>query len=294
MGDTAAGPEGSVIAHKYATGEWAHTRGQRIPERYPTNVEVAKEVEQKVSASVEIFRRYRQVTWYTLFVALYMLALYYQASSFRSTDVVTTLKTVLQPDAATTTMTFSSEDQVLAYLGNTIIKPSWKDPVCGNSKCEAPWEFPAWGPFGCQADCGRNPNTTKVVVSINADFTGHPTLSAHTLMNQVRWNLCLNDSARAKQGLPALCWFDPDQTFTEVIETQIKAVNLINGDWFIMLTGDLAGRVTGAVYDATDSDNMLPLTTNFTLARSQAPELVDQVLQQAVIMAADAAAKKEL
>jgi hypothetical protein len=35
-----------------------------------------------------------------------------QASSFRSTDVVTTLKTVLQPDAATTTMTFSSEDQV--------------------------------------------------------------------------------------------------------------------------------------------------------------------------------------
>jgi hypothetical protein len=47
-----------------------------------------------------------------------------------------------------------------------------------------------------------------------------------------------------------------------VIETQIKAVSLINGDWFIMLTGDLAGRVTGAVYDATDPDNMVPLTTS--------------------------------
>jgi hypothetical protein len=142
-----AGPDGSVIAHKYATGEWAHTRGQRIPERYPTNLEVAKGVEQKVSvrtlrhhqtgtmapfidesavcghqcslheskdaqwkrtylirhlylqhtctnqltqvwlllhvdctlqASVETFRRYRHVAWYTLFVAMYMLALYYQ------------------------------------------------------------------------------------------------------------------------------------------------------------------------------------------------------------------------
>lgn len=48
MSDT-AGPDGSVIARKYATGEWAHTRGQRIPERYPTNLEVAKGVEQKVS-----------------------------------------------------------------------------------------------------------------------------------------------------------------------------------------------------------------------------------------------------
>jgi hypothetical protein len=99
-----------------------------------------------------------------------------------------------------------SEDQVLAYLGNQIIQPVWKDPVCGDSKCEAPWEFPAWGPFGCQADCGLNPNTTKAIAALSADFSGHPSISPATLRGQVSWNLCLNDTLRTKRGLPPLCW----------------------------------------------------------------------------------------
>eukprot|EP00878_Enallax_costatus_P014604 GHUV01015278.1.p1 GENE.GHUV01015278.1~~GHUV01015278.1.p1 ORF type:complete len:330 (+),score=78.71 GHUV01015278.1:470-1459(+) len=254
VGVTGDGPDGSVIAERYMTGQWQHAKGEYIPERYPTNREVAKAIEQQVSASVDIFRKYRHVTWYTIFVGLYMLVLYFQASSFKSGEVVATLKQALLPDGTTTTLSFSSDDQVLDYIGTRIIKPIWKDPVCGDSKCEVPWEFPAWGPFGCQADCGLNPNTTRVIVRVSADFTGHPSISPKTLMGQVTWNLCLNDTLRTKRGLPALCWFQDDQVFTDEIETQIKAVNLIDGDWYIRLEGDFAGRVTGAVYDGTQDD----------------------------------------
>lgn len=120
--------------------------------------------------------------------------------------MVAALKDALLPDGRATTARFSSEDQVLAFLGNKVLTPSWTDPVCGDGSCEGPWEFPAWGPFGCRADCGSNPNTTKVLVTLSADFSGHPALGAATLRDQVSWNLCLNDSTREERGLPALCW----------------------------------------------------------------------------------------
>ena len=48
------------------------------------------------------------------------------------------------------TTTFSSNDEVLAYIGDKILTPTWADPVCGDGNCEYPWEFPAWGRFGCK------------------------------------------------------------------------------------------------------------------------------------------------
>jgi hypothetical protein len=96
--------------------------------------------------------------------------------------------------------------QVLAYLGNRVVRPVWTDPVCGDGRCEAPWEFPAWGPFGCRADCGPQPNTTAVLVTVSADFLGHPSLSPRMLMAGVRWNLCLDDAARRTRGEIDICW----------------------------------------------------------------------------------------
>ncbi|WIA30648.1 hypothetical protein OEZ86_000722 [Tetradesmus obliquus] len=311
--------DGSIIAELYENGDKSHRKGEYVPERYPTNREVASAIEKQVATSVENYRNYRHVTWYTLFIVLYMLVLYFQASSFKSGEVVATLKAALLPQGTTsTTMTFSSEDQVLAFLGNQIIRPVWKDPVCGDSRCEAPWEFPAWGPFGCQADCGLNPNTTKVIVALSADFSGHPSISPATLRGQVSWNLCLNDTLRARRGMSPLCWFAEDQVFTEVIETQIKAVYLVDGDWYVKLDGDLAGRVTGAVYDASQGDDTLVsipvsptweacklkrrrpaastgrrLLSEFTVARNAAGEAGDKALQQAMAAAANKHAQQD-
>lgn len=55
-----------------------HSKGQIIPERYPTDKEIASAIEQQVSASVETYRNYRHVAWYTFFVAIYLLVLYFQ------------------------------------------------------------------------------------------------------------------------------------------------------------------------------------------------------------------------
>ncbi len=73
--------DSSIIAEKYASGQWMHSKGQIIPERYPTNKEVAAAIEEQVSTSVETYRNYRHVAWYTTFVALYLLVLYFQVGA---------------------------------------------------------------------------------------------------------------------------------------------------------------------------------------------------------------------
>jgi hypothetical protein len=62
-------------------------------------------------------------------------------------------------------------------------------------------------PAPAPADCGLNANTTAIVVNVRADFTGHPTISARVLMNNAKWNLCLQDDARRKRGEADLCWW---------------------------------------------------------------------------------------
>jgi len=126
------------------------------------------------------------------------------------------------------------------------------DPACGDGRCEAPWEFPAWGPFGCRADCGRNLNTTHMLVTVTADFVGHPSLSPRVLMAGVHWNLCLDDEARRRRGEADLCWFEADKTFEQYQETQIQLVSLVDGAWYVRIMGDFAGRVSGAVYVMED------------------------------------------
>jgi hypothetical protein len=102
--------------------------------KYPTNEEVLKALQVKVAKSVEVARRYRRVLWYSLFVALYLVVLYLQAAAYKSADVVSTLRSALMVDSQLS-MTFNNEDEVLAYLGNKILLPTWKDPICGDGAC---------------------------------------------------------------------------------------------------------------------------------------------------------------
>ena len=64
-------------------------------------------------------------------------------------DTAVGFMTICNADGGMTT-TFSSNDEVLAYIGDKILTPTWVDPVCGDGNCEYPWEFPAWGRFGCK------------------------------------------------------------------------------------------------------------------------------------------------
>jgi hypothetical protein len=80
---------------------------------------------------VDIVQRYRRVLWYSLFITVYLIVLYLQASAYKSADVVSTLRNALMVDGQLS-MTFNNEDEVLAYIGNKILLPTWKDPVCGD------------------------------------------------------------------------------------------------------------------------------------------------------------------
>ncbi|GFR48750.1 hypothetical protein Agub_g10708 [Astrephomene gubernaculifera] len=258
------GRRGSIVAEQYRHGYRQPRGGGPPPQKPPTNEEVAKAVQQKVAAAVEMSRKYRHVAWYSLFVAAYMVVLYLQASAYKSGEVVETLKKAFMPDDGSTTMTFRNEDEVLEYLGQKVLLPIWKDPVCGDSNCEWPWEFPSWGRFGCKADCGENPNTTAIVVNVRADFTGHPSISARVLMNNAKWNLCLEDEARRKRGEADLCWYEDDQTFGEVQVNSINAMQVIDGKWYVLVKGDYAGRVSGGIYDITNTSNPVAIPTTPT------------------------------
>lgn len=98
---------------------------------FPTNDQVVQALQLKVAKSVDIARRYRRVLWYSLFVAVYLVVLYLQASAYKSADVVSTLRNALMVDGQLS-MTFNNEDEVLAYIGNKILLPTWQDPVCGD------------------------------------------------------------------------------------------------------------------------------------------------------------------
>lgn len=48
----------------------------------------------------------------------------------------------------------ASVDDVYAWLRG-LLQAVWRDPVCGDGVCEAPFEYAQYGRFGCRADCGR-------------------------------------------------------------------------------------------------------------------------------------------
>jgi len=257
------GRKGSVVAEQYVQGARIPKDGGAPPDDPPSNEELAKAVQHKVAAAVEMSRKYRHVGWYSAFVAAYMVVLWCQARSYKSGEVVQTLKQAFMPGGATT-MTFQTENDVIDYLGNNILLPIWTDPVCGDGQCDYPWEFPSWGNFGCKADCGENPNVTSIVVNVRADFTNHPTITPRVLMTNAVWNLCLQDLARRQRGEADLCWYDSDQTFSEYQINAINSMSVIDGTWYVVVKGDYAGRVYGSIYDVTNSSNPLSIPTTPT------------------------------
>ncbi|KAL3141617.1 hypothetical protein ABBQ32_004857 [Trebouxia sp. C0010 RCD-2024] len=254
------GRKGSFVGVRRLNNEDLPVPGADPP---PTNEAVAQAVQEKVAAAVETQRKYKHVLWYSLFVAAYLIVLYLQASAYNSGEVVSTLRQALMPDGGMTT-TFSSNEEVLAYIGDKILTPTWVDPVCGDGNCEYPYEFPAWGRFGCKADCGQETQTTAILVQVVSNFIGSTSVSASVLMAAASWNLCLDDATRRSLGEADLCWFDTDQTFSSLQGTTLDTMSVVDGTWYVYLKGDYAGRVSGAVYDLRNSSDPVKLVTTPT------------------------------
>ncbi|KAK3286858.1 hypothetical protein CYMTET_5603, partial [Cymbomonas tetramitiformis] len=136
----------------------------------------------------------------------------------------------------------------------TQILEVWTDPICGNGRCETPYEYPSYGRFGCEYDCGKENATYSILVKIKVDFSAYS--SDYNINNQLRevaaWNLC--HTLPHTPHIP-LCWHTNDQRFKTLIATQFLPYQLPKAKWFVRVTNDHAGRVTGAVLDASNSSN---------------------------------------
>lgn len=75
------------------------------------------------------------------------------------------------PGPAAGSAVFTRVDQAHAWLEASVVRPIFAPRTCGDGLCERPFEFPAFGRFGCAADCGLA-DTASVAVVLSADYTG--------------------------------------------------------------------------------------------------------------------------
>ncbi|CAI7737986.1 unnamed protein product [Closterium sp. NIES-54] len=74
------------------------------------------------------------------------------------------------------------------------LQKPWADPTCGSGTCDRPFQYPAFGRFGCEADCGTFPNLTSVVIRLSSQ------LDTQQAADESSWNLCMVNPV-------SLCWY---------------------------------------------------------------------------------------
>ncbi|XRA98615.1 DUF5011 domain-containing protein [Pycnococcus provasolii] len=148
-------------------------------------------------------------------------------------------------------------DGPLTWLMGSVVKPSWRDPVCGDGICEAPYEEPSYGNdrFGCRADCGVAKDAVSTLVRVTSDFR-HPALAQDQLREVATWNLCRVDEDRLGAGYDDLCLFpDGGVPFPSEGSGTSEATTLIAGQWYLRVDGDPAGRTAGLLLDGSVADS---------------------------------------
>lgn len=123
---------------------------------------------------------------FTLFVFFYCTVVYLQTSPSLSYLVGSSVDGLLKPGESST----QDPNYFYSWLNDQVLEPVWTEVVCGDGRCQPPYEIPAFGRFGCKADCGVAGSLVTLVLQVTSKFA-HPVVSPFELMVQARWNLCL-------------------------------------------------------------------------------------------------------
>ncbi|PNW70325.1 hypothetical protein CHLRE_17g715300v5 [Chlamydomonas reinhardtii] len=207
---------------------------------------IVRELYQRYERQLQRWKDYRNLFIFLCFVALFLGVLYEQRNAGISYQVHSTIESV----AAPSDNIMQDTDAVYSWL-NGLLTEVWKDPVCGDGLCEAPFEFASYSRFGCRADCGKLSevqNLTKIQIDIYYDFS-HPvgSIPASDLMQQASWNLCPLATAYSSD-----CYFDADKEFDRLSGVQNFVLDdAPDGDWNLVVRRDIFNKIRGAVRDTT-------------------------------------------
>ncbi|PNH05688.1 hypothetical protein TSOC_008032 [Tetrabaena socialis] len=205
---------------------------------------IVRELYLRYEKQLQRWKDYRNLFGFLGFVALFLAVLYCQRSASIAYKVHSTVESVVVP----TDNIMQDTDAVYSWL-NGLLSEVWKDPVCGDGLCEAPFEFASYSRFGCRADCGKLSevqNLTSLQVDMYYDFS-HPvgSIPASDLMQQASWNLCPLDTAYSTD-----CYYDTDKTFERLAGVQNLFIDdAPDGQWNLVLRRDIFNKVRGSVRD---------------------------------------------
>ncbi|CAI7758511.1 unnamed protein product [Closterium sp. NIES-54] len=193
-GSSVGGGRGKEWERRGADGE---EEDEDASEQFLLDKEVVQAMYDSVTHMQWLTENFKNLLAFSLYTCLYLTVLYLQADSSRNYEVATSHNILLPPGVSgAVTNTLSGPEDFYTWLNDTILQVVWKDPPCGNRVCERPLEFPAFGRFGCEADCGVLPALRPLTLRLSSAFASLEYAQASS------WNLC-------PQGLPSLCWSVP-------------------------------------------------------------------------------------
>ena len=188
---------------------------------------------------------------FLVFVTFYLSILFMQRKAEEAYSLTSTLTAAFIPAATT----MGGKNEVLNWI-DSVVSTSWVEPQCGDGRCEAPFEFPEYGRFGCKADCNiisANMNITKIQIDLYYNFS-HPkgSISPIDLMNDAKWNLCpmeQDENVGPKKIFHGTdCYYEEDQGFEDQVGHIIRKIDDVpDGDWTIVVKKDIFLKVAGAV-----------------------------------------------
>jgi hypothetical protein len=170
-------------------------------------VDVLRKLKAYARLRIRHMGHFSKLLKFATFCVLYCIMLYLQTDPILSFEVSSTVRGLLKPGIKST----QDVNYLYEWLSESVVDPIWTEAPCGDGVCSAPFEFPAFGRFGCKADCGSATNLISLVIHVQSRFGNSPAVSALELMSQASWNLCLQDPGRYANDLPDLCWYEKNQ-----------------------------------------------------------------------------------
>lgn len=121
-------------------------------QRVAGNHKVVKELSIRYDQQQRRWANYSKLLGFGVFVVLFLSVLMLQRDAQTGFAVYSTIRDNVVSTFEHDTVTAAAE--LLPWLRH-IADEHWKDPACGDGKCQAPFEFPSYSRFGCRADCSQ-------------------------------------------------------------------------------------------------------------------------------------------